>query len=368
MLQGAERIQGRLKRATTIVWSPSYRHSTSPPGSSRQVGVGAGSGLESLADRPGLAIVVADLDGKVLAWSTSARNLISGWIAGEGMGIGENQRAGPGGMRRDAGHANRFPKLVVEDGCAPTGGPVGTHRDQLAIRVRNAAADQHHSIVGESRDHRFVGIAKVALVRHGNLSGMPGLAMIVAVDRGRCRRFVVARVAVSQPDGDDQSPAVELNPVTGSGGDDFPVIVLAKWLEGRGDFHRLTPAHSVVDTPHRETPCIVDAVQKLDRARLAVDDGDRIVHCLLALPSLRLSRIAFDPLADVSDLLCRIPSHSAVGAAAQMDLDLTPVRPAVLASLAVGQHRTLGRHDDARNAIQRHSVHAGRKNVGLRKF
>ena len=175
---------------------------------------------------------------------------------------------------------------------------------------------------------------------------------------------MVAGFSVGQPDGDDEAAALQLETVARSGGDDFPIILGAKRLERRGDVDGGAPRDAVVGAAHGEGARVVHAVDELNRARGAVDDGDGVVDGLLALAAGRLARIALETRADVCDLFSRPPRFPAVGRAAEVNLNLAPVGAIVAARLAVGEHGALGRDDDTGNAVALDTGHLGGEHVG----
>ena len=103
-----------------------------------------------------------------------------------------------------------------------------------------------------------------------------------------------------------------------------------------GDFHRVSPSAPAVDAAADKDLLIVLAKRKQHGVAVAVDHRAGIAAGALA--------VGDDPLA-------RFPSVTAVGAAAQEDVDLIVVAASVAARFAKGQHRTVWRYGQSGDAV-----------------
>ena len=142
------------------------------------------------------------------------------------------------------------------------------------------------------------------------------------------------------------------------GRDHLPVDLGSEWFHRARDLDRLSPGQSVVAAFDDKAPHVFDTIEQMHRP-VARGDSDRIVDSLLVGTAhvlrfllLRHMGIARQSLAQVRDLDCRRPCLPAIGAAPKMNLDFTTVGFREFASFAVGQHRTVRRHDHAWNTIQ----------------
>jgi len=102
-----------------------------------------------------------------------------------------------------------------------------------------------------------------------------------------------------------------------------------------------------------------------DDAGLAIGDHDRIVDGLLFLAAGLLTRVAFEARAMVPELRRRRPRHTAIDRAAHPYLDLPPVRLPVAPGFAISEQRALRSDQQAGDAVDLHSIHPEREDVGL---
>ncbi len=182
-----------------------------------------------------------------------------------------------------------------------------------------------------------------------DLAGPPGLAVVVAVN-DRDRRGAMLPHGGRQPDRRQQASVAQLNAVAGAGGQHVPVVVFAKRLECIGDVLGLAERDAVVVAIHVVAAMVIDAVEKMDAARVAIDGRRGVVHGVFA---------------GVGDALRRRPGFSAVGAAAEQDFDIGPVGAAAPPGFAVGEDRAVSRDDNSGNAKCLVAALPGVEQIGL---
>ena len=258
-------------------------------------------------------------------------------------------------MADDARHATGFEQILDELGLRPARravGAVGGHA--AAARVAVAGGHQHAPV----RQFGDVGLAGVA---QRDVAALPGLAVVVTVNDPHCFLQLGLLLVGGHPERRDEPAALQLHGVAGPGGNGLPVQFGTELVEGGRDLDRRGPRDAVILAADVEAAHVLDAVEQMHRA-VAGGNGDGIVDGLFVRPAhvlfllvLRHVRVARQTRAEMGDLLRRRPRASAVGAAAEVNLDLAPVGDGELARLAIGEHRAFGRHDDSRNAIERGS-------------
>src|SRR5262245_27528172 len=158
-----------------------------------------------------------------------------------------------------------------------------------------------------------------------------------------------------KPDRDDQTSVLQLNAVGRHGGEDTPVIALAKTFKSRSDLDRLRERRAVVLTAHVKAARIFQAEEEMDRASLMVGDGDRVIVSYVVwvglLPFQRDRVLALRPF-DVGDPARAVPRSAVVQAAPQHDINRVPIALAGLARLAIGQQRAAPGHNESRDSIE----------------
>jgi len=83
----------------------------------------------------------------------------------------------------DSSHAYRLEEGFVEARRAPVCGSVRARRDEAAMGFGFAAYVEHDTAVLQLHGDGFIRIDPLLGVGHGDLAGLPGLALIDAVDR-----------------------------------------------------------------------------------------------------------------------------------------------------------------------------------------
>ena len=67
---------------------------------------------------------------------------------------------------------------------APAAAAVRPDGDQFSVGWRHVPTDQHDAAIRQRGEHGLVRIPEVAFIRHGNVAGLPSLAMVIAIDGG----------------------------------------------------------------------------------------------------------------------------------------------------------------------------------------
>ncbi len=318
-------------------------------GEDGEVTIAGGAGFDGAFDGPGLAFVVAELDGDVAA------------VAGFAIGIGEKQAvAAVASFRRKAGHgalADGFLELGMEGGAGPLGGAVGARGEQAAAGGGFRTGVEEDAAIGEFDGGGFVGDVPFAFAGQGDIASFPGGAVVVRIDRGRNGGAVgVSAGASGDPDGDEQAAGGEADAVAGASGEDLPVIARAEAFEGAGDFAGGGPGDAVVVRLDMERAHVLQAEDEVDGAAGLAGYGDGIVVSDFAGRREVLREgdgvLGFGA-GDGGDDALRRPGFAAIGGAAEDDIDGAPVAALALAGFGVGEHGALVGDREAGDAIER---------------
>ena len=161
--------------------------------------------------------------------------------------------------------------------------------------------------------------------------------------------------------------------MAGARRDHAPRPLWTKTIGGGGDVDGLAPREAVVGAAHVERAHVFHAVNEVHTA-IAVGDRHGVVDGLLPRIADHLAGrlvgvggIAGQARPHVGDLPSAIKRAATIGAAAPVDLDLSPVETGKLARLAKRQDRAPRRDDEARDAVGNKPVGLFRKKMGFNK-
>ena len=165
-------------------------------GQDGEVGVRRLPWLKQLAHRPGVAVVVAQLDREILPLPLPRGNLRACFIAGHHIGVAKEQGAGLGRMGNNAGHADGLEKIRMKHRLGPISCAVGTEGEELSIGLRFTAHHEHDTTIGQFSERCLVRVNRGLRIVHCDLAGLPRPARVIAVDRPGHGRPMLALLAV----------------------------------------------------------------------------------------------------------------------------------------------------------------------------
>ena len=219
---------------------------------------------------------------------------------------------------------------------------------------------EHHRAVTQLDGDRLVRVYQRIDFLRDDLSGVPGLAVVVAVNRADHRGAVaVAAAAAREPDRNDQPAGLELDAVVRPGGDDLERVAPAQVLERLDNLLGFAPRGALIRAAADEGARVVEAIDEEDFAGLAVDDESLVIEGKLpgfAQVLLDGSGIGHGlesgMRATVAELHRRLPGLAEVGAASEKEVDVGPVAKfSVLARIARDKDRALRGDRDAGDAV-----------------
>jgi hypothetical protein len=221
---------------------------------------------------------------------------------------------------------------------------------------RFAADVKHHGVVLEFYRDCFIGIDPFFGIGHGDLSGLPGLASVIAVDRdNNAWAMGIAPIPCRKPYRHDETSSLKLNAVIGAGGQYFPVVVFFEALECRRDLDRRCPSQPVVHAALIKATFVLEAKKHM-HSPIAVRDHDRVVVCHIVGVDVFEGRgegiLALWPV-DICDALWGTPSPAFVRTATHEDADIVPITHScgALPGLAPREDGSLSCDHDARNMV-----------------
>ena len=289
------------------------------------------------------------------------------------MRIGEQDPILPAGFAgqrvpHDARHADRLEQGVVELWLRPSGRAVGTRRHETTVLLRPAPHVEHDAAVCQFDHHCLVRVDPFGRARYRDVAAVPVIAGIIAINgRRHARAMGVAASTGREPHRHDQAAALELDAVRGTGRQHLPVELAAEGLECLGDLDRLRPGQAVIVAAEVEAAGILETKDRMHRAGAIGEQRAVVVGHLVVGRQFLLERhgVLLLRARHVSEPVGLAPGPAAVGAAAEQDVDRAPVAAGALAGLAVGEHRSLRRDDDSRDAVEHVSAGLRLENIDL---
>lgn len=257
----------------------------------------------------------------------------------------------------DAGHADRLEQGIVEFGCAPASGAVWAGGDESAMGFGFAADIEQNATISEFDGDGFIGIDPFLGAGHGDVSRLPGLAMVVTVDgRSDAGTMGIAAGAGGEPDGHDEPACSELNAVIRTGGEHFPVVVLFEGFKGRGDLGGPAPGETVVRAALVKGAHVFEAEEHVHRA-VPIRDQHRVVVGDIGGIDIfhrESERVLGLRTRHVGNAFRRAPGFTVIHTATKQDADVIPVADTRRAfpRLAPGEHGAFGGDDDTGDVIK----------------
>lgn len=321
------------------------------------VGIHARACFEELVHRPSLPLISADFHTEVFAVAAFAR-IGSAMFLVEVVWIGEENEILPSVViAHDTAHADGFEQRLVKLWRTPARDSIIADGDEAAMCLRFAAHVEHHTTVVEFDGHSFIGIDPFVRARHGDVTRLPRLALVITVDRrGDAGAMGIATGARGKPHGHHKTTACKLNAVIRPGGEHSPVVVPLEGIKRCGDLGRLAPRHAIVVAALVEAAHVFKAEEHMHRAALVGDEHRVVVGHVVGIDVLHAhgeGALLFHPF-DTGNALRRAPRFPFIATPAQQNANIIPIADTsgVLPCFAPGEHGSLRGDDDAGDVVE----------------